>query len=178
MKNYSALTTLNAEALLVDLYARDVITTEEKDVIDTTIPLRSKKMQYIIDQVIIPSLKVDTIVKFKRFLEAMEASEDVTIKAVGSRLGMLNFSHREELCIYGVVSITHYLLLACEFKDRIVYSSSCWWLLNLTVLDWISVCFNVFIDVDGCFDEPQKFTVPNNVKVYIWLKPLKFVLVN
>ena len=87
--HYSALCTLNADALLIDLYANDVITSDEKDIIDTTIPLRNKKMQYIIDKVIIPSLKVGTITKFKNFLEAMERSEDPTIQEVGSRLGML-----------------------------------------------------------------------------------------
>lgn len=100
MKNYQPLSTLNADALLMDLYARDVITTEEKEIIETTIPLRSKKMQFIIDKVIIPSLKVGTTMKFKNFLEAMEASEDLTIKEVGSRLGMLNFSHKRSYIMY------------------------------------------------------------------------------
>ena len=92
MKNYQALTTLNADAVVVGLYQRDVITSEEKEIIEG-ISLRSKKMEYIIDKIIIPSLKAEIIKKFKNFLEAMEDSEDTTVKDVGSRLGMMNFNH-------------------------------------------------------------------------------------
>ena len=103
--NYAALTTLNAEAMSVDLYSRDVITADDKESIEL-IQLRSKKMQYILDKVIIPSLKIGSTTKFKSFLEAMEASEDPTIQDVGSRLGMLNFNHkRSYIMCYGIYTL-------------------------------------------------------------------------
>ena len=55
--------------------------------------LSSKKMEHILDKIIIPSLRAGVIEKFQNFLEAMEDSEDTTIVVVGSRLGKWNFSH-------------------------------------------------------------------------------------
>ena len=86
MKNYKALTTLNPDSLLINLYTKDVITMDQKRIIDTN-PLPSKKMEYILDEAIIPDLRAGLTTKFKGFLEAMEESEDTTINTVGERLG-------------------------------------------------------------------------------------------
>ena len=89
MKNYKALTTLNPDALLIGLYANGVITYEQRQVVDKTLPLSSQKMDYILNEVILPDLKIGETSKFKGFLQAMEESEDTTINKVGSRLGEL-----------------------------------------------------------------------------------------
>ena len=89
MKNYEALTTINPDPLLISLYASGVITYEHRQVMDKTLPLPSQKMEYIINNVIKPDLKIGRTTKFKGFLQAMEKSDDTTINTVGSRLGEL-----------------------------------------------------------------------------------------
>ena len=74
--------------MLCSLFAKDVITSEDKDTISQIKLLECDKMQYLLDRVIIPSLKAGIIEKFKLFLEVMEESEDLTTKTVGQRLGM------------------------------------------------------------------------------------------
>ena len=41
--------------------------------------LSSKKMEHILDKIIIPSLRAGVIEKFQNFLEAMEDSEDTDL---------------------------------------------------------------------------------------------------
>ena len=86
---YTRLININATAMLGSLYSKDVITTKEKQYIQSAIPIEIDKMIYILDNIIIPSLEAGVIIKFKRFLEVMEGSDDPVTRAMGRQLGML-----------------------------------------------------------------------------------------
>ena len=60
---------------------------KEKAFIET-LPLEDKRMQHLLDKIIIPSLKVDVSVKYKRFLEVMERSGNVVFTSMAQKLGM------------------------------------------------------------------------------------------
>ena len=60
---------------------------KEKAVIET-LPLEDKRMEYLLDKIIIPSLKVNVSVKYKRFLEVMERSGNVVFTSMAQKLGM------------------------------------------------------------------------------------------
>ena len=79
------------------LYAKDVITNKEKQIIDNKIG--ENKMIHLIVEIIIPSLKVDNTIKYKGFLEAMEESEDSDLMLMAKKLGKL-ITLRSYLCMY------------------------------------------------------------------------------
>ena len=87
-ENYEDLTNLNTTEMLAGLFAKGVITLRQKDIISQTKPLEHEKMEYLLDQIIIPSLQAGVIQKFRLFLEVMETSEDVVTKTVAQRLGI------------------------------------------------------------------------------------------
>ena len=89
--NYNDLINLNATAMLPSLYAKSVITLVNKDTISITKPLERDKMQYLLDQIIIPSLQAGVIQKFKLFLEVMEKSDDVVTKTMAQKLGTWSY---------------------------------------------------------------------------------------
>ena len=53
-----------------------------------TLPLEDKRVEYLLDRIIIPSLKVGVAVKYKRFLEVMEKHENVVFTSMAKKLGM------------------------------------------------------------------------------------------
>ena len=79
---------LEVKPMLGGLYSKDVITTEHSEVISNKVTKR-ERMEYLLNQFIIPSLKAGMIDKFKGFLEVMESSEDIAVTTVGQRLGTL-----------------------------------------------------------------------------------------
>ena len=87
-KQLGTLTRLNYNAMMGSLYAKDVITNEQRKLIAAEIG--EAKMMYLIVDIIIPSLKVNNYKKYKGFLEAMEESEDSDLKSTAKTLGMLN----------------------------------------------------------------------------------------
>ena len=89
--NYNDLINLNTTAMLPSLYAKSVITLVDKDTISITKPLERDKMQYLLDQIIIPSLQAGVIQKFKLFLEVMEKSDDVVTKTMAQKLGTWSY---------------------------------------------------------------------------------------
>ena len=70
--------------MLGSLFAKGVITLQEK----RTIYAKNDKMSYLLDNIILPSLKANAIQKFELFLEVMKGSEDITTRNVACRLGM------------------------------------------------------------------------------------------
>lgn len=86
MKNYVELTNLRIDSMLNHLYAKKVITEREKEMIETS-RLKSDKMTYFIDNVIIPSLENNFTVKFKGFLEVMKGSDDLLVIDMAEKLG-------------------------------------------------------------------------------------------
>ena len=85
--NYNNLTNLSIDSILDKLYAKKIITLTEKEKIET-LDLRRKKMAYFLDHVIIPSLNSNFIVKFQRFLEVMNDSDDLMFINMANQLGM------------------------------------------------------------------------------------------
>ena len=73
--------------MLPTLYAKGVITLEDKDIISLTKPLQRDKMQYVLDQIIMPSLQAGVIQKFKLLVKVMKGSEDVVTRKVAQQLG-------------------------------------------------------------------------------------------
>ena len=88
-ETYTRLTNLDVTAMLGSLYSKEVITLREKQQINS-IPIDSDKMEYLLDEVIIPSLQAGRIEKFRLLLETMEQSDNQMVKSVGRRLGTLN----------------------------------------------------------------------------------------
>ena len=84
---YTQLTNLSVTAMSGSLYAKEVITLKQKQQINS-IPIESDKMEYLLDEIIIPSLLAGKIEKFRLFLEVMEQSDDPLIKTVARDLGM------------------------------------------------------------------------------------------
>ena len=74
--------------MMGSLYAKDVITSEQRKLIDAK--TGQEKMMYLIVDIIIPSLQLNNCKKYKGFLEAMEESEDSDLKSTAKTLGMLN----------------------------------------------------------------------------------------
>ena len=77
---------IRADAILPGLVAKEVVTSEEKEIIDAK-QLNREKMGYLIDTVIIKSLDVGIITKYKEFLKVLERNEDLAIKTIAQRLG-------------------------------------------------------------------------------------------
>lgn len=71
--------------MMGSLFAKDVITNEERITIDGKIG--EEKMMYLIADVVIPSLKQNHYKKYKGLLEAMEESEDSDLNATAERFG-------------------------------------------------------------------------------------------
>lgn len=90
-ENYSGLTQLDVQLLLPSLYQYDVITQEQMEIIRQK-SLKSEKMMYLLNDVILPSVRVGDIEKFQNLLKVFAESEDTTVQAVGRKLGMLNVS--------------------------------------------------------------------------------------
>ena len=81
------LSKLNYDNMKTSLYANEVITTEEKRIIDSKIG--REKMVYLIVEIIIPSLEQGFGKKYKSFLKAMEDSEDTDLRSTAKTLGKL-----------------------------------------------------------------------------------------
>ena len=71
----------NMESLL---YSKEVITTDEKNII--FLQIGCKKMDYLLARIIIPSLKGKYSEKYKLFLEAMKESEDIDLNNTAKML--------------------------------------------------------------------------------------------
>lgn len=83
-KKYAELSNLPYSAMECRLYAKEVITDEEKIYIKTLVG--GEKMEHLLD-VIIRSLKHNQCHKLKGLLEAMEESDDKLLKKTAKDLG-------------------------------------------------------------------------------------------
>ena len=85
-KNYVALSQgLPTDAILGDLLQEEVITDEQKTKIDLK-QTPKEKAEYILDQVIIPSLKTGFTNKYLKFVEVMKDSDDDSAKNLATLL--------------------------------------------------------------------------------------------
>ena len=92
--NYVELTELPINLILGALRAEKVILAKQKEEIEIIL-LQSKRMEYLLDNIISPSLNNKVGIKFKGFLEVMEQSEDVMFTSMAQKLGMYC-----KLCMY------------------------------------------------------------------------------
>ena len=88
-KKLNQLTKLNYDAMMGSLIAEDVITDEERKIIDKETGAR--KMTYLILDIIIPSLKIKNCKKYQGFLKAMEDSEDGDLVKMAETLGKSSY---------------------------------------------------------------------------------------
>lgn len=72
--------------MMSSLYAKNVITNQERLIIDTKIG--EEKMTYLIVDIIIPSLEIGFCKKYEGLLQAMEESDDDALKSKAKELGM------------------------------------------------------------------------------------------
>ena len=86
MSNYESLMKIRADAILPGLFAKGVITSEDKQIIDAK-TLNREKMRYLIDNIIIQSLDIGIITTYKEFLNVLERNDDRIINTVAQRLG-------------------------------------------------------------------------------------------
>ena len=86
-KKLNQLTKLNYDAMMGSLIAEDVITDEERKIIDKETGAR--KMTYLILDIIIPSLKIRST--YQGFLKAMEDSEDGDLVKMAKTLGKSSY---------------------------------------------------------------------------------------
>ena len=88
--NYVEIVNLPIELIRRDLFAREVITFRQKEMIEV-IPLQSQRMEYLIDNIIIPTLTFNISIKFKSLLEVMEESGDEKLTSMAEKLGMYRY---------------------------------------------------------------------------------------
>ena len=82
---YSDLSNLHIESILAMLVSKKVLTLdEERDIKEEK---NKKQIQFLIDRIIVPSLKAHMSKKFKCFLEVLEYSSDALHKDIAKRLG-------------------------------------------------------------------------------------------
>ena len=85
-ENYVKLSELPINSILGALLAKKVILPKQKEEMEA-IPIESKRMEYLLDKVIYPSLNLEVGIKFKHLLEVMEESKDVMFTAMARKLG-------------------------------------------------------------------------------------------
>jgi len=78
-------TSFPMDNLLADLYSKDVINDDEKEVIKHE-KLRKEKVNFLFDEVIIPDLKNDGSTKFDSLIKVMKDSDDHTAKHLANKL--------------------------------------------------------------------------------------------
>ena len=79
------MTHLPINSMLNKLYSKDVITLDQKKRIKAC-PVETEQMEYLLDNIIIPSLQCDNIRKFKGLFEIMKDSGDSTLTATAEKL--------------------------------------------------------------------------------------------
>ena len=85
-ENYVKLTILPINSMLGNLFSKGIITFEEKQRIQA-LPVEMDRMQYFLDRIIIPSLKVNVDMKLRGFLKVMKESGDPTLISMAEKLG-------------------------------------------------------------------------------------------
>ena len=85
-KQLDKLSTLNYSNMERSLYGNEVITADERKEIKSKVG--DEKMEYLIVDIIIPSLKKKFSRKYKAFLEVMEENDDTDVQDTAKMLGM------------------------------------------------------------------------------------------
>ena len=85
--NYCEITNLSIDSMLGKLFSKDVITLGQKKQIKACSAIESERMEYFLDNIIIPSLNSENIFKFKGLLETMKESGDCALISMAKKLG-------------------------------------------------------------------------------------------
>ena len=85
--NYAELMRLRIDPMLSSLFAKKVIALQQKHKMEQ-FPLSTQKMMYLLDNIIIPTLKINIIGKFQAFLDVMEQSNDPLLINMAKKLSM------------------------------------------------------------------------------------------
>jgi len=84
-EQYAVLANCPVNKLLDCLFANGVITLDDKREMESK-PLEKNRMKYLLDDVLI-SLKTDNGLKYNKFLEVLQGSDDCTIRELARKLG-------------------------------------------------------------------------------------------
>ena len=84
------LTKLNYDGMKTSLYSKKVITRDQRNLID--LQVGRNKMDYLIVDVIIPSLETQFSKKYKLFLKVMEDNDDIDLQHAAEMLGRLKIN--------------------------------------------------------------------------------------
>ena len=87
ISQYDKIFMLKVKDLLPSLFSKGVVTLQQKQKIENKEQLEQEGMKVLLDDVILPSLKLNTGEKYKGFLQSMEESDDQTWKEMAKRLG-------------------------------------------------------------------------------------------
>ena len=114
-KNLAGLSELPYDKMEGSLFGRQVITSDEMEIIKAK-PTTKEKMQYLIVKILIVSLKNKFPNKFLDFLDVMESNEDLLLQAKAKKIKVeikkckLIFS---DMCIYSMYNEK------VHFKDNV-----------------------------------------------------------
>jgi len=84
-EQYGKLACCPFNILLPSLFSNRVITFGEKKIIETK-PLEMDRMEYFLDTVLIPSLKMNSVAKYNGFIQVLEGCDDAVVKAIAMEL--------------------------------------------------------------------------------------------
>lgn len=86
-----------ANSLIAALFAKGVITLHQQAYMKAPQRTSTQNTVYLLNEIVIPSLKIGDLQKFEKLLQAMEESEDLTCQSLAtelnSKLGRIEISH-------------------------------------------------------------------------------------
>jgi len=85
--HYVELSGVRISSILGLPYSKEVLTLPEKKTIEKTRNLEKDKMTYFLDEILIPSLEKDVIVKYSKFVCVLENSDDQDMKSMAEKIG-------------------------------------------------------------------------------------------
>ena len=85
--NYVGITDLPVNSILQELLDKKVILSMQMEMIEAK-SLQSERMEYILDRIILPSLKMKISTYFNSLLDVMEKSDDEKFTSMAQKLGM------------------------------------------------------------------------------------------
>jgi len=84
---YDTLTKLPITSILDSLFAKDVITLDDKRMIETK-PLEKNRMTYLLDNVIILGLEIDVPDSYQYFIKVLLGSDNRLHQAMAKKIGI------------------------------------------------------------------------------------------
>ena len=130
-EQYDVLANCPVNKLLPSLYAKDVITLDDKKMMESK-PLEKDRMVYLLDDVLIRSLRSDHGSKYNGFLKVLEESDDSSVTDLTRKLGeyivydirgldlfVIEFSEVHNVTIHTPMDFTFSGVLLLRRSDRL-----------------------------------------------------------